>query len=231
MNTYFTHSIRSAPTPFYVHAQRHLKLLMHEKTSIKRVLNVYLNSAQTLWIRHCWIWNFTGKSGARQQQHRWRQRRWLTKYNNNDGNEIAPDNLCSKITCNQNRTNLFKYEFLSAMKSYSLSCSILIGGVATLSLPPTTSSCRNCWWCWCVCVSRCVSVCALYAECLPFCYMQHKCVIKRINTFYHCHNNTIQIENVRRMRKQQITTSFHFKRDWTSKPHWKAYVKLAKCLF
>lgn len=74
---YLTHSIHNLPTLlFRVH--KHLTLLMHEKTSIKRVLNVYLNSAHILWIRHCGILRSLPviKIVAKQQQNRRRQ--WVT---------------------------------------------------------------------------------------------------------------------------------------------------------
>lgn len=67
MNIFYSFHSQFAHSILRVH--KHLTLLMHEKTSIKRVLNVYLNSALILWIRHCWVWIFAGENGAKQQLH------------------------------------------------------------------------------------------------------------------------------------------------------------------
>lgn len=40
--------------------------------------------------------------------------------NNDDGNEIPLDELCSKMHLQPNRTNLFKYEFLFSIKNHSV---------------------------------------------------------------------------------------------------------------
>lgn len=145
----------------------------------------------------------------------------MTNKYNDDGNKITlvTSSFYLKSTCNQNRTNLFKYEFLFSIKNHSLDCR------RCRRHCHQTNNATLCCWCLCVHVQTEICLRALHSHGSTL----FTIAIATLNLLWNELKIAMHFHSMLTCVANKCYSDFKIYR--MVKPHWKTYVKLAKCLF